>query len=105
MANKYLLADLLLFESGEGNKATSPSCATENKSIDASNSSMEMPIATHHMRGDANENSLPMAIKCLFANILFFVAREANEATSPSFEAENVGIDASSALLVVLIAT
>ena len=51
MANKYLFDDLLLFESGEGEEATSPSLATENESIDASSSSLEAPIATHHIGG------------------------------------------------------
>ena len=44
--NKYLFADLLLFESGEGDEATSPSFPAENAVIDASNSSLEAPIAT-----------------------------------------------------------
>ena len=51
MANKYLFADLLLFESGEGNEATSPSLATKNESIDASSSSLEAPIADYYLRG------------------------------------------------------
>ena len=50
-ANKYLFADLLLFTSGEGDEATSPSCATVNESIDASSSSLEASIPTQQMRG------------------------------------------------------
>ena len=50
-ANKYSFADLLLFESGEGDEATSPSFATENESIHASSSSLEAPIATYYMWG------------------------------------------------------
>ena len=50
MANKYLFADLLLFTSGEGDEATSPSLAIENESIDASSSSLEVPIATYYMQ-------------------------------------------------------
>ena len=56
------------------------------------------------MCGDANGNNLPTANKCLFADLLFFTAREGDEATSPSFAAENAGIDASNALLEALIA-
>ena len=49
-ANKYLFADLLFIESGEGDEATSPSLETENKSIDASSPSLEAPITTYYMR-------------------------------------------------------
>ena len=45
-ANKYLFADLLLFMSGEGDEATSPSFATENSWIDASSALLEALIAT-----------------------------------------------------------
>ena len=43
---KYLFADLLLFTSGEGDEAMSPSLAAENAAIDASSSSLEAFIAT-----------------------------------------------------------
>ena len=49
-ANKYLFADLLLFKSGEGDEAMSPSCATVKGSIDASSSSLEVSIPTEQMR-------------------------------------------------------
>ena len=49
-ANKHLFADLLLFGSGEGDEAASPSLATENDSIDASSPSLEAPIATYYTR-------------------------------------------------------
>ena len=44
--NKYLFADLLLFESGEGDEATSHSFAASNAGIDISISSLEALIAT-----------------------------------------------------------
>ena len=50
-ANKYLFADLLLFTSGKGDEATSPSCETVNGSIDAFSSSLEASIPTEQMRG------------------------------------------------------
>ena len=103
--NKYLFADLLLFTSGEGDGATSPSCATVNGSIDASSSSLEASIPTQQMRGDANRSSFTMANKYLFADLLLFTSGEGDEATSPSFTAENSWIDVSSALLKALIAT
>ena len=43
---EYLFADLSLFASVEGDEATSPSFAAENKAIDASSSSLEALIAT-----------------------------------------------------------
>ena len=43
-ANKYLFADLLLFKSGEGDEATSPSLATVIESIDASSPLLEAPL-------------------------------------------------------------
>ena len=45
----------LLFYGTEGSEATSPSFATENKSIDALRSLLEVPIATHQMRGMRTE--------------------------------------------------
>ena len=45
----YLLANLSFVRGAEGVGATSPSFSTVNESIDASNSSMEAPIATHHI--------------------------------------------------------
>ena len=95
----------MLFGSGEGDEATSPSLATENESIDASSPSLEAPIATYYMRGDANGSSFTMANKYLSADLLLFTAGEGDEATSTSFTAENAGIEASSALLEALIAT
>ena len=46
MANKYMFADVLLFESGEGDETTSPSFAAENSGIDASNMLLEALIVT-----------------------------------------------------------
>ena len=46
MANKYLFADLLLFESGEGDERTSPSFPAANAGIDASSALLEALIAT-----------------------------------------------------------
>ena len=49
-ANNYLFADLLLFKSGEGDVAPSPSGETVNRSIDVSSSSLEASIPTQQMR-------------------------------------------------------
>ena len=45
-ANNYLFADLLLFKSGEGDEATSPSLSAENSGIHASSALLEALIAT-----------------------------------------------------------
>ena len=47
----YQLANLLFVCSAEGDGAISPSFSTINGSIDVSSSSLEAPIATHHIRG------------------------------------------------------
>ena len=50
MANKPLFANLLLFASGEGDEATSPSFTTNHASIQASSASQETLIATWYMQ-------------------------------------------------------
>ena len=44
-----------MLTSREGDEATSPSFTAENEAIDASSSSLEAPIATRYMQGDAME--------------------------------------------------
>ena len=51
------------------------------------------------------EHFYPRQTRCLFANLLVFTSAEGDEATSPSFAAENEAIDASSSLLGALIET
>ena len=68
MANKYLLSDLYLFISGEGDEATSSSFVAENAAIDASNSSLEVLIATRYMATGCNGSTSPTANKSLFAD-------------------------------------
>ena len=81
------LANLLFDHSAEGDGAISPSFSTVNGSIDASSSSLEAPIATHHIRGGkgggaANGSIFTTANKYLFADLLFFIAGEGNKAMS-----------------------
>ena len=101
----YLLALFIFVHGVEDDEATSPSFAAENAAIEASSSSLEALIATRCSRGDANGSTLCTASKNLFADLEVFTSGEGNEATSPSFAAENTGIDASSSSLEVLIAT
>ena len=51
------------------------------------------------------EQFYPLQTKCLFANLSVYTSRAGDEATSPSFVAENAAIDASSSLLEALIET
>ena len=44
----------------------------------------------------------PRQTKCLFADLSVFTSREGDEATSPSFAAENKAIEASSSSLEAL---
>ena len=60
-ANKYLFADLLLFEIGEGDETTSPSSVAENAVIDASSSSLGAFIATRYVQRECDGNTLPTA--------------------------------------------
>ena len=53
--------------------------------------------------GDEKASILPMADKCLFANLLLFASREGDEATSPSFTTSYASIQASSPSLEMLI--
>ena len=56
-------------------------------------------------RGDVMGTLYRRQTKYLFANLQVFISGEGDEATSPSFIAENQAIDASNALLEALIAT
>ena len=69
---------------------------------------------THHWKrsfllvmfsGDANASSLPMANKCLVANLLLFVRGEGDEAILPSFASVNMAIHGPSTSLEALITT
>ena len=51
------------------------------------------------------EHFYPQQTKCLFADLSVFTSGEGDEATSPSFAAENEAIDASSSSLEALFAT
>ena len=63
------------------------------------------PFQLNKCGRDANRSSFTMANKYLFADLLLFTSGKGDEATSPSFTAENSGIDVSSALLEALIVT
>ena len=71
-ANKTLFTDLLLFTSGEGDEATSPSFEAENEAINASNESLEALIATRYMQMGCDGSTLQMANRYLFADPYFY---------------------------------
>ena len=50
MTTKYLFANLLLFASGEGDEATSPSFATSYEPIQASSPSLETLISAWYVQ-------------------------------------------------------
>ena len=60
---EYLFANLLLFMSGEGDKATSPSFTTKMPAIGAPSSSLEALIAALYMQRGCDGNILPTANK------------------------------------------
>ena len=68
MEINYLLSILSFVCDVEGDRATSPSCASRNGSIDASISLLEVLIVTHHTQKSVSKSTLPMANKYLFAN-------------------------------------
>ena len=106
MANKYLFADLLIFTSGQGDEATSPffaaCCALIASFWSIARSAHWNTI---NARGTSPRAHCPRQTNYLFAILLFFTSGEGNEATSPSFVICYAAIEASSALLEVLIAT
>ena len=101
----YLLAIFSFVCGAEGDRATSPSSASRNVLIDASRLSVEAQMECDFMQLEgevghfAHRKKLPACAFYLFCGV------EGDEATSPSFAAENEAIDASSSSLEALIAT
>lgn len=83
----------------------SPSRATVNVAIDASNASLEALIATYNMQRDVKGGTLQMANNYLVTKLLFLTIREGDRAMCPPSPIANVVVDASSVLQEVLIAS
>ena len=67
---KYLFADFQLFTGREGDKATSPSFATENEAIDVSSDELEALIATRYMQMGCDGSTLLTTNKILICQSL-----------------------------------
>ena len=104
-ANKYLFADLLFIESGEGDEPASPSFAAENESLDASSSSLEASIANYYMRGGCKWGRFHNGKQILVCRSFILYSSKGQRSNVSLFIIENAGIEASSALLEALIAT
>ena len=83
--NKYLFADLLLFTSGEGDEATSPSFTTRSVAIEASSASLEaLIVVLLPACATLKEVGFPTAINLLIAVGLLFFCADGERATPPS---------------------
>ena len=84
-ANNYMFADLLLFMSGEGDKATPPSFTTHYVAIEASSASLEALIASLLPAcGPAKETTFTVAIRLLIAVGSLVACTDGEWATTPS---------------------
>ena len=101
----YLLVTFSFVRGSEGDRVTSPSSASRNGSIDASRLSLEAQMEHDFMQLEAKVGHFAHRKKNLIALFTFVRGVEGDEATSPSFAAENEAIDASSSSLEALIAT
>ena len=76
MANKYLFDDLLLFMSGEGDEATSPSVTDENSGIDGSSALLEASIPTQQMPGGMRTGAVYPRQTNTYLLIFYFLRAE-----------------------------
>ena len=83
----------------------SPSSASRNGSIDASKLSLEAQMERDFKQLEGKVRHFAHEKNYLLALFTFVRGVEDDEATSPSFAAENEAIDASSSSLEALIAT
>ena len=102
---KYLLAIVTFVRGAEGDRATSPSSASRKGSIDAPRASLEVQMQRYFMQLAGEAGHFTQRKNYLLAIVSFVRGAEGDEATSPSFAAENAAIDASSSSLEALIAT
>ena len=102
----YLLAIFTFVHGAEGDRATSPSFASRNRSIDASKLSLKVQMQLYFMLLEGEVGHFAHRKKIHLLAIFTVVhGAEGNRATSPSFSPENKAIDASNSSLEVLIAT
>ena len=107
MALRGALINKVLFVSwwpGEGDDAKSPSFGAETWGLRLPAHCWKRSLQLGICWVDENGGTLPTANKYLFANLLFFISGEGDEATSPSFAIHCALIEASCASLEALIA-
>ena len=101
----YLLVIFSFVPSSEDDRATSPSSSSINGLIDASRLSPQAQMECDFMQLEGEVGHFAQGKNNLIALFTFVHGVESDEATPPSFAAENKAIDASSSLLEALIAT
>ena len=85
IANKDLLAGLLFFVNGEGNKPTSPSFAICNVAIEACSTSLEVLNASlWPTDGIVKDAAFPIAIRLLIDIKSFFACANGKQVMLPS---------------------
>ena len=105
MKKNYLFALFTFVRGTEGGRATSPSFASRNGSIDASRLSLEAQMKRDLMQLEGKVGHFAHEKNYLLALFTFVRGVEDDEATSPSFATENEATDASSSSLEAVIAT
>ena len=105
MEKTYLLVTFSFVHGSKGDRATSPSFASRNKLIDASRLFLEAQMERDFMQLEGEVGHFAHGKNYLIALFTFVRGVEGDEATSPSFAAENEAIDASNLSLEALIAT
>ena len=104
MGKNYLLALFTFVHGAEGDRATSPSFASRNGSIDAAKAPLEAQMERNFMQLASKAGRFTHGKNCLLAILSFVHGVEGDEATSPCFVAENAAVDAFSSSVEALCA-
>ena len=105
MVNKCLFAKRLLFASGEGDGATSPSFKTSCTPNQAFSTSLEVLIPTWYVQEGCKQEYLTHGKQMPICKCSTLTSVEGDEATSPSFTTHYMQIHVSNASLEAFIAT
>ena len=100
-----MLAIFTFVHGAEGDRATSPSFTSRNRSNHATRMSLEAQMERDFMQLAGEARHFTHGKNYLFAILSFVCGADGDEATSPSFVSENATIDASSSSLEALGAT
>ena len=99
----YVCRSFILYKQ-RGQWATLPSFVAETWELRRPAHFWKRSLQRSECKGDENRGTLPMTNKYLLADLLVFMRGEGDEAKSPSCATRCTLIEASSALLEVLIA-